>query len=506
MSEKKNKENLKKDLKDGFDMFDYKNFGLVNPNELKEIMDAMNLQEKNPFLYSVIDNLSQNEIVKRRGGISVNDFISIIDNELEDCSSKDGVEKIFSVFSNPISNIINLPTFSQTAKEIGDDEKEEQIKELIDKGQLNNDEFNFNDFYKIMKTNEKSKENNSNNESMVYVKKSSSMRDNNNKNIGNNNINMGNNNYNENNVDKFDNYVNNIDKKINYDKKNNYYKNDYNSKNIEKVSNPNKKSFKNNVETYNNTNNYFQYPKTKNIENINNNKEDTELEKNIKTPGYLKAHVGKKTPIYEKSNKRVIENITPNVNKKNKIKKIKIEEIQPEESGSISSRKRKYYRRFREDNSRDNNKNINESSNNSTYRENNVIRNVIEPNIEINKNNLTDRQNKITTKGKLINEKTNNDENKTDDTKYSFRQKYARNRPTILQENVNKNKDIKEGSLSTDEKIKRYHRRYRDKKTSSIDNNENSNVNKKGSKKVVSNEKNNNNQIESSVYLKYKKK
>ena len=59
MSEKKNKENLKKELEEGFDMFDYKNFGIVNPNELKEIMEAMNLQEKNPFLYNIIDNLSQ---------------------------------------------------------------------------------------------------------------------------------------------------------------------------------------------------------------------------------------------------------------------------------------------------------------------------------------------------------------------------------------------------------------------------------------------------------------
>ena len=503
MSEKKNKENLKKELEEGFDMFDYKNFGIVNPNELKEIMDAMNLQEKNPFLYNIIDNLSQNEKVNRRGGIDVNEFISIIDNELEDCSSKNGVEKIFSVFSNPISNIVTLPTFLQVAKEIGDDEKEEKIKELIDKGQLTNDEFNFNDFYDVMKTNQKNKENKeNNNESKVYVKKSSTLRDNNNK---FNNSNTGYNN-NENDIDKFDNYnyVNNKGIKNNYDQKNNYYIN-----NKKEKKSDNNKYYKNDSKINNIENNNVVNKKIIiNSENNNNNKEDN-IPENNRTYGYLKVHIEQKTPKYEKTNVKIVENKITNVNSRNTNNNQKNQEIKREESGN-SNKKRKYYRHSREKNkSPEKDINTNENSNNSTNREKRVIRNVIEPQIEINRINVNDKQNINSTKGKLIYEIVNINENKMDDPQISYRQKHTRNNiENAVQENDNKSEDIKGKNLSTDDKIKRYHRRYRDTKINTINNNiENTNVDKKESKTILNNDRDNNNQrTTNSTYLKYKKK
>ena len=542
MSEKANKEKLKKDLREGFDMFDYKNFGVVNPNELKEIMDAMNLQQTNPFLYNIIDNLSKNELVKQRGGIDATEFISILDNELEDCYSKDGIEKIFSVFSNPISKIVTLPTFSQAAKEVGDEEKEEQIKELIDKGQLTNDEIHFNDFYEIVKTNQKNKDNN---ESKVYVKKSSSLCDsnnskyngyNNNSNVGYNNSYKNNNDDNENDVDKFDNYINNRGKKSNYYKINNY--NDNNSTNNyynnihkkkdqivdkdnnkkEKITgNGDKRYYRNKSETNNftnNTNNYIRNPRIiNNSENINNSKnkednEDNKQENNDKTRGYRKVHAEKKIPVNEKANDKTKENINTNKNNTNINSNVKNEEIKPEES-SISNRKRKYYRRFRgENSSRDKNKSNNQSSVSSTNKENRVIRNVIEPKIEVNRTNLNDKKNMNNIKGKLIdgNKNNNNNENKTEETngKYSYKQRFAR-KPVNIEQKVNKKKDVKEENLSTDNKKKTYHRRYRDIK---INNNENNSVNKNENKKVFSNEKDNNNKYQraaTSAYLKYKK-
>ena len=150
MSDNQNKEIIK-DIQEGFDMFDYKNFGIVNPNDLKEIMDAMNMEEKNPFLYRIIENLCHSEIVQQKGGINANEFLSIIDNELDDNSSIEGMENIFSIFSNSASNTISLTTFSKTARDIGDEEKEEEIKGLIEKSNLTNKEMDFNEFYEELK-------------------------------------------------------------------------------------------------------------------------------------------------------------------------------------------------------------------------------------------------------------------------------------------------------------------------------------------------------------------
>ncbi|MBQ2529592.1 MAG: hypothetical protein II547_05005, partial [Treponema sp.] len=41
--------------------------GLVNPNDLKEIMETMNMHEKNPFLYNIILNLCSDQETLQKG-------------------------------------------------------------------------------------------------------------------------------------------------------------------------------------------------------------------------------------------------------------------------------------------------------------------------------------------------------------------------------------------------------------------------------------------------------
>ena len=71
--------------------------GLVNPNDLKEIMETMNMHEKNPFIYNIILNLCSDQETQQKGGIEAGDFISLLDQELNDTSSSGGLQKIFSV-------------------------------------------------------------------------------------------------------------------------------------------------------------------------------------------------------------------------------------------------------------------------------------------------------------------------------------------------------------------------------------------------------------------------
>ena len=60
---------------EGFQIFGSETNGLINPNELKEIMETMNMNEKNPFLYKVIDNFCNDPEVMEKGGIEAGDFI-----------------------------------------------------------------------------------------------------------------------------------------------------------------------------------------------------------------------------------------------------------------------------------------------------------------------------------------------------------------------------------------------------------------------------------------------
>lgn len=145
--------------------------GLINPKELKEIMEIMNMEEKNPFLYNIIEKLCNDPKVEKKGGIEAEDFISQLDNGLNDSSSMEGLYNLFTVFFNPITSKIPITTFSQIAKSIGDDEEEEKIKYLTNKAQLGDKELNFNEFNEIIPLESPKRQN----EKMIYKKKSSKM-------------------------------------------------------------------------------------------------------------------------------------------------------------------------------------------------------------------------------------------------------------------------------------------------------------------------------------------
>ena len=165
-----NKDSELKEIIEGFNLFGSETEGLINPIEVKEIMDIMNMSEKNPFLYNIINNLCSDEEIQRKGGINAEDFISLLDQELDDISSLEGLQKIFSIFSDVNSNKISLPTFSQIINQndmdLGKDS--EDIKKLISKPEINGKEIDFNEFKDLMNTGkEKEKPN------LIYMKKSS---------------------------------------------------------------------------------------------------------------------------------------------------------------------------------------------------------------------------------------------------------------------------------------------------------------------------------------------
>ena len=165
-----NKDSELKEIIEGFNLFGSETEGLINPIEVKEIMDIMNMSEKNPFLYNIINNLCSDEEIQRKGGINAEDFISLLDQEIDDISSLEGLQKIFSIFSDVNSNKISLPTFSQIINQndmdLGKDS--EDIKKLISKPEISGKEIDFNEFKDIMNNGKEKEKTN-----LIYMKKSS---------------------------------------------------------------------------------------------------------------------------------------------------------------------------------------------------------------------------------------------------------------------------------------------------------------------------------------------
>ena len=190
------------DIIEGFQILGSDSGGLVNPTELKEIMDIMNMSDKNPFLYNIIQTLCSDQEIQEKGGIEAKDFISLLNQELDDTSTNEGLQKIFSIFANPSTNTIPLPVFSQIIGE-GDNfnEEEKKIKKLVLKPEINGKELDFNEFQDIVKTEIPRQ---TSHENIVYKKKPSST-------VKKFIYNEDNNKINENNINKVEiNFSNNI--------------------------------------------------------------------------------------------------------------------------------------------------------------------------------------------------------------------------------------------------------------------------------------------------------
>ena len=171
------------EIRKGFDMFDVNGTGIIDPEELLEVMDSMNLKEKNPFIYEMIESLSQEKEFKKKGGVQLDELVNYVYNKVNDTESNVGIRQIYDVINDRDTDTVAMSTFYTLARDYGDQLSEDEIRELLEKTQMGGNELNFDEFYTIMKgykktedrddnmSSHKSSYRNKHNE--VYVKKSS---------------------------------------------------------------------------------------------------------------------------------------------------------------------------------------------------------------------------------------------------------------------------------------------------------------------------------------------
>ena len=159
MSEKRYDTNPEKQLiLEGLEFFESsENPDLVNPNEIKTLMDKLELQDKMSFIYDLISELCSNKEIRRNGGLSKDDFISFLEKKFSDPESKEGIHTIYNVFTDSKDDTLPMTNFCRTAREIGDMEKDEELKELLKGAEMTGKELTFEEFNDIMKKDEKDK-------------------------------------------------------------------------------------------------------------------------------------------------------------------------------------------------------------------------------------------------------------------------------------------------------------------------------------------------------------
>ena len=152
LQNKPTEESELEEIRKGFQMFDTNGTGLVNPSEIKEAMESMNMQEKNPFLFEIISSLSTSEDFKNKEGISIDDLVNYVYEKVNDNESNIGLKQLFDALKDPGSNTISMHTFMKLARDYDEDDLSgDELRYLLEKTQLGGDELTFEEFCTIMK-------------------------------------------------------------------------------------------------------------------------------------------------------------------------------------------------------------------------------------------------------------------------------------------------------------------------------------------------------------------
>ena len=88
-------ENLEK-IKNAFELLDSKGEGIFYPKEFKLNTENYGLIEKEPFIYSIINELDTEEAQKN--GVTLKEWLKVIDDRLGNKNTKEGIKKIFELF------------------------------------------------------------------------------------------------------------------------------------------------------------------------------------------------------------------------------------------------------------------------------------------------------------------------------------------------------------------------------------------------------------------------
>ena len=118
------------EIRKGFEKFDVNGTGIIDPSELLEAMNAMNIKEKNPFIYEIIESLNSEKDIRKKGGVSLEDLVSYVYNKVNDTETNIGLRQIHEVINDRDTDTISMTTFYDLARKYGDQRKH-KWEELI---------------------------------------------------------------------------------------------------------------------------------------------------------------------------------------------------------------------------------------------------------------------------------------------------------------------------------------------------------------------------------------
>ena len=136
-----------KELKEAFTMFDRDKDGLINYNELGNVLKSQGFTPTNQELLEMIADVDENEDDK----INFEEFLILMHSRLKKADIENELNEAFSVYDKNGSGIISIKEFRKIMNSLGDKICEEEIDEIIQKVDPKNRGYiNYKDLTKII--------------------------------------------------------------------------------------------------------------------------------------------------------------------------------------------------------------------------------------------------------------------------------------------------------------------------------------------------------------------
>ena len=137
------------EIKDALELFDA-NDGRINTREIRQAMQNIGFDEKNPGVYEVMTELD-NPRNKNLGGATFNDFCQTVNNRIPERETTEDLRRVFNLFlDDPNATTTSLASIKKVADELGENIEEVELAAMLNKASKAGDKLTFEDFVAIM--------------------------------------------------------------------------------------------------------------------------------------------------------------------------------------------------------------------------------------------------------------------------------------------------------------------------------------------------------------------
>ena len=140
----------KNEIKSNFKSYNNNTKDSIQTKNFNDILNVVNSNKKNKFINDSIKSLISLKQEENNDNISPEEYISYIDNKLDNNEENEGLKNIFNALCDNNNEKISWNSLPQIAKELGDEEVSNNLMNVIKQSELYLKDLNYEEFMEIM--------------------------------------------------------------------------------------------------------------------------------------------------------------------------------------------------------------------------------------------------------------------------------------------------------------------------------------------------------------------